>query len=75
MWIGEDSHINAGVSIGSGYIVSANSVVTKDVPENVIVFGSPARVIYWLKREKEQPNSKEGLSPEVKNRKSSLGKR
>jgi len=51
VWIGEDSFINAGVTIGSGSIVSANSVVTKNVPENVIVFGSPARPIYWFKKE------------------------
>jgi acetyltransferase-like isoleucine patch superfamily enzyme len=55
VWIGEDSFINAGVTIGSGSIVSANSIVTKNVPENVIVFGSPARVINWLKREKSEP--------------------
>lgn len=59
VWIGEDSFINAGVTIGNGSIVSANSIVTKDVPENVIAFGSPARVIYWLKKDKEEASGKE----------------
>jgi acetyltransferase-like isoleucine patch superfamily enzyme len=34
-----------GVTIGDNSIVAAGAVVTKDVPENVIVGGVPARVI------------------------------
>lgn len=48
VWIGENAFIQRGVTIGNGAIVAANSVVVKDVPENVVVFGSPARVILWL---------------------------
>lgn len=45
VWIGESAVIQQGVSIGYGSIVAANSVVTKDVPEKVIVAGSPAVIV------------------------------
>ena len=44
-WIGAQSVILAGVRVGSGSVVAANSVVTRDVIENVIVAGSPAKVV------------------------------
>lgn len=44
-WIGENSRICKGVKIGDGSVVAANAVVTKDVPENTIVAGNPARVV------------------------------
>lgn len=44
-WIGEQVIILPGVHIGSGCIVGAGSVVTKNVPDNCIVAGNPARVI------------------------------
>jgi len=52
VWIGENAFIQRGVTIGDGSIVAENSVVIKDVPENVVVFGNPARVILWLDKEK-----------------------
>ncbi len=45
VWIGKNSLILKGVSIGDGSIIAAGSVVTKNVPEHVIVAGNPARVI------------------------------
>ena len=45
VWIGSQSTILPGVSIGDGSIVAAGAVVTKDVPPNVIVGGVPARVM------------------------------
>lgn len=45
VWIGENSVIQMGVTVGYGSIIAANSVVTKDVPCKVIVAGSPAKVI------------------------------
>ncbi len=48
VWIGENAFIQKGVTIGNNSIVSGNSVVIKDVPENTIVMGNPARVILWL---------------------------
>lgn len=45
VWIGGSSVILAGVRIGDNSIVAAGSVVTKDVPANVIVAGNPARLL------------------------------
>ena len=45
VWIGSGSIILPGVTIGRGSIIGAGSVVTKDVPDNVIVAGNPAKVI------------------------------
>ena len=44
-WLGADVKVLAGVTIGENAIVAAGSVVTKDVPDNMIVAGSPAKVI------------------------------
>ena len=46
--IGTSSTILCGVTIGERAIVGAGSVVTKDVPPDVIVAGVPARVIKRL---------------------------
>jgi acetyltransferase-like isoleucine patch superfamily enzyme len=43
--IGSGSTILANVTIGENAIIGAGAVVTKDVPANVIVVGSPARVL------------------------------
>jgi acetyltransferase-like isoleucine patch superfamily enzyme len=45
VWIGARSIILPGVTIGNGAVVAAGSVVTKDVQENTIVAGVPAKVI------------------------------
>lgn len=45
VWIGTNSTILQGVTIGKNSVVGANSLVTKDVPPNVVVVGSPARII------------------------------
>ncbi len=45
VWIGMHSIILKNVIIGSGAIVAAGSVVTKDVPPQTIVAGNPARVV------------------------------
>ena len=44
-WLGFGVIVLDGVSIGAGAIVGAGSVVTKDVPENAIAVGNPARVV------------------------------
>jgi acetyltransferase-like isoleucine patch superfamily enzyme len=45
VWIAADATIIGGVTIGENSVVAAGSVVTKDVPPNVLVGGNPARVI------------------------------
>lgn len=44
-WIGAGATILPGVEIGQNAVVGASSVVTRDVPANVIVAGNPARLI------------------------------
>ena len=45
VWIGENSVILKGVTIGDGAVIAASSLVTKDVPPHCLVAGSPAKVI------------------------------
>jgi acetyltransferase-like isoleucine patch superfamily enzyme len=53
VWIGESVSILPGVSIGEGSIIGANSVVTKNVPANVIAVGSPAIPIKYYDFKKQ----------------------
>ncbi len=45
VWIGHGAVILPGRSIGTGAVVAAGAIVTKDVPAYSIVGGNPARVI------------------------------
>lgn len=45
-----------GVTIGENAVVGAGAVVTKDVPDNAVVVGNPARVIKYLDKEKFKSN-------------------
>lgn len=54
VWIGSNATILPGVTIGDGAIVAAGAVVTRDVPENTIVGGVPARIMRHLSKEKLQ---------------------
>ncbi|MBC7388459.1 MAG: CatB-related O-acetyltransferase [Opitutaceae bacterium] len=47
VWIGVDSIIRRGVTIGNGAIIGANSFVNKNVPDFAIVAGSPAKLIRY----------------------------
>ena len=53
VWIGANSVILSGISIGNGAIVGAGSVVTKDIPDFAIVAGNPAKVIRMRFNEEE----------------------
>ncbi len=45
VWIGAGVIIVPGVTIGDNSVIGAGSVVTKDVPENVVAVGNPCRVL------------------------------
>lgn len=44
VWLGANVTILPGVTIGDNAIIGAGSVVTKDIPSNVIAFGNPCKV-------------------------------
>ncbi|PZL73710.1 acetyltransferase [Enterococcus plantarum] len=50
-WLGTNVTVLPGVTVGENSIVAADSTVTKDVPDNVIVVGSPAKVIRKIEEE------------------------
>lgn len=43
-WIGAGAVIMPGVTIGDNSVIGAGSVVTKDIPANVVAYGNPCRV-------------------------------
>lgn len=45
VWIGAGVHVLPGVTIGSNVVIGAGSVVTKDIPDNVIAVGNPCKVL------------------------------
>lgn len=45
VWIGDKATILSGVKIGTGAVIAANAVVTKDVPEYCVAAGNPAKII------------------------------
>lgn len=48
-WIGANATILPGVTIGQNAIIAAGAVVSKDVPDNAIVGGIPAKILKQLK--------------------------
>ena len=48
VWIGGSATILPGVTIGDNVTIGAGSVVTKDIPSNVVAVGNPCRVIKRL---------------------------
>lgn len=45
VWIGQNSFIMKGVTVGEGAIIGVNSVVVSDIPEYCVAMGNPARVV------------------------------
>ena len=45
VWIGAGVQVLPGVTIGSNVVIGAGSVVTKDIPDNVVAVGNPCRVL------------------------------
>ncbi len=56
-WVGERSRICKGVSIGKNCVIAAHSVVTKDVPDNCIAAGNPAKIVKTNIEEMPEPES------------------
>lgn len=52
VWIGVNVTILPGVTIGENAVIGAGTIVTKDVPDNAVVVGCPAKVIKYLEPEK-----------------------
>ncbi len=48
VWLGKNVVVLPGVSIGSGSVIAANSVVSRDIPPNSLAAGSPATVVRVL---------------------------
>jgi len=51
VWVGGNTVINPGVKIGDNAVIGAGSVVTKDIPANVIAAGVPCNVIREITEE------------------------
>ena len=45
VWLGGNACVMPGVTIGNNVVIGAGSVVTKDIPDNVIAVGNPCRVV------------------------------
>lgn len=45
VWIGGNVLVCPGVTIGSNVVIGGGSVVTKDIPDNILAYGNPCRVI------------------------------
>ena len=59
VWLGGNVIVNPGVTIGNNVVIGSGSVVTKDIPDNVIAAGNPCKVIrpiteedkkYWTEK-------------------------
>lgn len=51
VWLGGDVKVLQGVTIGDNTIIGAGSIVTKDIPDNVIAVGNPCKVIRKITEE------------------------
>lgn len=69
-YIGAYSQIMPGVTIGKGSLVAAGSIVTKSIPDGVVVAGNPARFICtvdeYIERNSKYNTDTKGLSAEDK---------
>ena len=53
VWIGAEVKIMPGVRVGDNAVLAGGAVVTKDVPENAIVGGNPAKVIRYINSDEQ----------------------
>lgn len=45
VWIGDNSILLPGITVGTGAVIGAGAIVTKDVPPYAIVAGNPAKIL------------------------------
>jgi len=64
-WFGGNVVVLPGITIGRGVTIGAGSVVTKDVPDFVVVAGNPARVIKHINVNAPNPELDGSHGPEV----------
>lgn len=73
VFVGMQATILKGVTVGNNVIIGANSLVNKDVPDNVVVAGNPAKIImtleqYYKKRKMKQFDEAKELACEYYNK-------
>lgn len=54
VWIGAGSVILPGIAVGDNSVIGADSVVTKDIPANVVAVGNPCRVMREIGKRDEE---------------------
>ena len=57
VWIGANSSVLPGVTIGENSVIGAGSVVTKDIPANVVAVGNPCRVLREITEDEQRTDS------------------
>ncbi len=65
-WIGAGAVILPGVTIGDNTVIGAGSIVTKDIPDNVVAVGNPCRVMRPIgKKDREVYFKDRRIDPEI----------
>ena len=65
VWIGANTVVMPGVTIGDNTVIGAGSVVTKDIPSGVVACGNPCRVMRAVGERDKKYYFKDMLVPEV----------
>jgi acetyltransferase-like isoleucine patch superfamily enzyme len=60
VWIGANVSVNPGITIGANSIIGSGSIVTKNIPENVIAVGNPCKVLRQI-TEKDKTDFEEKI--------------
>lgn len=61
-WLASHVSVSSGVTIGAGCLIGANSAVTKDIPENMMAGGVPAKIIHACSDQEATLLSRSGFS-------------
>ncbi|KGO22197.1 hypothetical protein Q757_09705, partial [Oenococcus alcoholitolerans] len=65
VWLGANVTVTPGVTIGKNSVIGAGSVVTKDIPENVVAYGNPAQVARKINKKDREYYFKDHKTPEA----------